>query len=45
MIRLFVIADDFTGGLDTGVQFAEKGIPTRVITNSEADYVKAAEAC
>lgn len=31
MIRLFVIADDFTGALDTGVQFASYGSPTTVI--------------
>ena len=27
---LTVLADDFTGALDTGVQFAEKGIPAYV---------------
>ncbi|MBS6395919.1 MAG: four-carbon acid sugar kinase family protein [Clostridiales bacterium] len=31
MISLLVIADDFTGALDTGVQFAERGIRTRVM--------------
>ncbi len=31
MIKLLVIADDFTGALDTGVQFAQKGIRTKVI--------------
>ena len=45
MIQLFIIADDFTGGLDTGVQFAEKGIPTRVVTNPDADYESAAQGC
>lgn len=30
MIKLLVIADDFTGALDTGVQFAQKGIRTKV---------------
>jgi len=31
MIKLVVIADDFTGALDTGVQFAGKGISTKII--------------
>ena len=43
MIKLLVIADDFTGGLDTGVQFAAKGIRTRVVTDPNADFVKAAD--
>ena len=30
MIRLFIIADDFTGALDTGVQFSKHGIRTLV---------------
>ena len=37
MIRLFIIADDFTGALDTGVQFAAQGACTRVITDPAAD--------
>lgn len=32
-MRLLVIADDFTGALDTGVQFAKVGTPTRVLMN------------
>ena len=43
MINLLIIADDFTGGLDTGVQFAAKGIPTRVVTDPEADFARAAD--
>lgn len=31
MVRLFVIADDFTGALDTGVQFAGNGMKTKVL--------------
>ena len=42
MIRLLIVADDFTGGLDTGVQFASRGIRTRVITDASADFEKAA---
>ena len=40
MIGLFIIADDFTGALDTGVQFAARGIPTRVITDPAADLAR-----
>ena len=43
VIKLLIIADDFTGGLDTGVQFAAKGIRTRVVTDPWVDYTKAAE--
>ena len=43
MIKLLIIADDFTGGLDTGVQFAARGIRTRVVTDPETDYVAAAD--
>ena len=38
MINLFIIADDFTGGLDTGVQFSAKGISTRVMTDPDAEF-------
>ena len=37
MIQLLIIADDFTGALDTGVQFATRGACTRVLTNPESD--------
>ena len=33
MVKLLIIADDFTGALDTGVQFAARGAATRVITD------------
>ena len=45
MIRLLIIADDFTGGLDTGVQFASRGIPTCVLTDPKADYAAEAGEC
>ena len=32
MLRLLILADDFTGALDTGVRFASRGIPTQVVT-------------
>lgn len=33
---LLIIADDFTGALDTGVQFAARGIKTRVVVGTDA---------
>jgi uncharacterized protein YgbK (DUF1537 family) len=36
MIKLLVIADDFTGAMDTGVQFSKKGVPTLVTTDRRA---------
>ena len=33
MISLLIVADDFTGALDTGVQLAGCGAPTRVVTD------------
>lgn len=45
MIQLLILADDFTGGLDTGVQFAGKGIRTRVVTNPDTDYEQSAQGC
>lgn len=33
---LLIIADDFTGALDTGVQFAARGIKTRVVVGADA---------
>lgn len=38
MIKLLVIADDFTGALDTGVQFSSQGIETLVSTQTELAY-------
>lgn len=38
MVRLLIIADDFTGALDTGVQMAAYGAPTRVITDPGAEW-------
>ncbi|GHV90220.1 membrane protein [Spirochaetia bacterium] len=35
MFTLLILADDLTGALDTGVQFAKKGIPTRVVLSPE----------
>ena len=38
MIKLLVIADDFTGALDTGVQFSNQGTQTLVSTKADIDY-------
>lgn len=38
MITLLIIADDFTGALDTGVQFAASGANTRVVTYANYDF-------
>lgn len=35
MISLLMIADDFTGALDTGVQFAASGVETRVVVGTD----------
>lgn len=37
MIQILMIADDFTGALDTGVQLASTGAKTRVITSPSSD--------
>ncbi|MBO0453010.1 four-carbon acid sugar kinase family protein [Candidatus Enterococcus murrayae] len=38
MIKLLVIADDFTGALDTGVQFSKQGISTLVSTDTKIRF-------
>ncbi len=38
MMDLLIIADDFTGALDTGVQFSKKGIETLVTTDRHIDF-------
>ncbi len=40
MVTLLIIADDFTGALDTGVQFAASGANTRVVTSIDYDFGK-----
>lgn len=42
MIKLLVIADDFTGALDTGVQFRAKGTLIRIGGRGDADLFDAA---
>lgn len=38
MFKLLIIADDFTGALDSGVHFASRGAVTRVATDSSYDF-------
>lgn len=35
MVKLLIIADDFTGALDTGIQFKKQGICTQVFTKKQ----------
>ncbi len=41
MEKLLLIADDFTGALDTGVQFAIRGAKTCVVTDPAYDFSQA----
>lgn len=45
MIQLLIIADDFTGALDTGVQFAACGAKTRVVVGDAAIMQEDFTAC
>lgn len=38
MSVLLIIADDFTGALDTGVQFAARGVQTLVVVDPSVDF-------
>ena len=43
MTKLLILADDFTGALDTGVQFAVRGARTCVVTDPAYDFAHAEE--
>jgi len=43
MVKLLIIADDLTGTLDTGIQFSERGIATKVQIGAE--YTNNQEEC
>lgn len=43
MITLLIIADDFTGALDTAVQFAARGVGTCVMTDADCDLEQCGE--
>lgn len=45
MGRLLIIADDFTGALDTGVQFASRGAATCVVARPDYDSSALGESC
>lgn len=45
MTQLLILADDFTGALDTGVQFATTGAVTRVITGQSVSLREFTETC
>lgn len=38
MDKLLIIADDFTGALDTGIQFTKMGIRAKIITDYQYDF-------
>ena len=38
MLKLLIIADDFTGSLDSGVQFAARGANVKVVTDSHYNF-------
>lgn len=40
MIALLIIADDFTGALDTGVKFAECGASVRIVADYSCEFEK-----
>jgi uncharacterized protein YgbK (DUF1537 family) len=39
MVKIGIIADDYTGANDTGLQFAKKGLKTRVYSNLNANVI------
>ncbi|MBQ2617500.1 MAG: hypothetical protein IJF90_11650, partial [Synergistaceae bacterium] len=41
MLQLLIIADDFTGALDTGVQFSALGAKSLVVTEPDYDLKNA----
>lgn len=43
MAKLLIIADDFTGALDTGVQLSEKDISTQVLVHGDIDWSQVSE--
>ena len=45
MVELAVIADDFTGALDTGIKFAKAGMKTQVMLHSDFHFSEVNSAC
>ena len=44
MIKILIIADDFTGALDSGVKFSAAGFTTKVVTDLDIDFAGETEA-
>ncbi len=44
MVRLVIIADDFTGALDTGVQFSKNAVNTLILQYKDLDFSKIDES-
>ncbi|MFV0467061.1 MAG: four-carbon acid sugar kinase family protein [Lachnospiraceae bacterium] len=42
-MKLLIMADDFTGALDTGIKFSDCGIKTRVMIGSDIDFASVTE--
>ncbi len=45
MIKIAVIADDFTGSLDTGIKFAQAGAATQMMIGAEFELTRVAAGC
>lgn len=45
MVKLAVIADDFTGALDTGIKFTKTGARTQVMLHSDFSFSKITADC
>ena len=43
MVKLLILADDFTGALDTGIQFAKEGIETQIAAGDQIDQIELSE--
>lgn len=43
MEKLLIIADDFTGALDTGIQFTRMGIRAKIVTDFQCDFSRLAD--
>jgi len=43
MDKLLIIADDFTGSLDTGIQFCKNGVRAKVVSDVNYDFATMGE--
>lgn len=43
MVKLLILADDFTGALDTGIQFAKEGIETQIAAGDQVEQIELSE--